>query len=76
VSVAASWFAFHAFNSETRYGFGTPESAAAYLETINRDRRDYAPFEVEALTPEQVTEINPEENAEGIDLDALIRPRS
>jgi hypothetical protein len=60
--MAETWFAFHAFNTETRYGFGTLDSAAKYLEVINADRGDYAPFEVEALTPEQITEIGPGEN--------------
>jgi hypothetical protein len=71
----ADWFAFHAFNTETRYGFGTPENAAKYLEAVNAERRDYAPFEIEALTPEQVAEINPEENADGINLDELAGPQ-
>jgi hypothetical protein len=34
----ANWFAFHAFNTETRYGFGTPENAAKYYtDGINLD---------------------------------------
>jgi hypothetical protein len=74
--MAETWFAFHAFNTETRYGFGTRDSADKYLEAINADRRDYAPFEVEALTPEQIAEINPAENTEGINLDEVVGPQN
>jgi len=34
----SSWWRFRAYNTESRYGYGTPQEADRYCDYLNRDR--------------------------------------
>lgn len=61
------WWAFHAYNSEARYGYGDEAEAEAYCDHLNigRDINQYHPV---ALSERQVTDLDLDQRSDAVSL--------